>query len=114
MKIEKRARTALGCSGARGMISRNWVALAGTRKENKMYAALGSDGLRMVVWGIGRTEAAAEKEAREEARQSDVDPELTHTVKITAAQTRQIKLGHVGAESLGLAVAGRGLRARRV
>ncbi len=79
-----------------------------------MFAAIGSDGTRLVVWGLGRTEKAAEKDAIAEARDSDVDPELTHVVSITAAQAKRIRAGEVSVDTLGIALAGRGVRASRL
>lgn len=67
-----------------------------------MYAAIGTDGTREVVWGLGETEEAAVAEACEMGRQSGCDPELSRTVPVTAEQARRIDSGEIGAEDLGL------------
>lgn len=68
------------------------------------YAAIGSDGGRAVVWGLGRTPDAAVADARAEALQSDCDPELTHTVDVTHEQSLRILRGVVDVEVLELDV----------
>jgi len=67
-----------------------------------MYAAIGTDGMREVVWGIGETEEAAEAEAASEAREAGCDPELRRTVAVTAEQAARIEAGEVDAATLGL------------
>lgn len=79
-----------------------------------MFAAIGSDGTRLVVWGLGRTEKTAEKEALDYARSSDVDPELQCVVSVTASQLKRIRSGEVSVDSLGIALAGRGVVRRAV
>lgn len=66
------------------------------------YAAIGTDGTREVVWGLGATEEDAEAEAREQARDAECDPELLRTVAVTDEQAERIRAGVVGADDLGL------------
>lgn len=66
------------------------------------YAAIGSDGTREVVWGLGDTAEAAESEACQAGRDSGCDPELVRTVEVTPAQAARIQAGEVGARDLGI------------
>lgn len=61
------------------------------------YAAIGTDGTRNVVWGIGSTESAALADA---AEQDGAPDELT-TRTITTADVEAIEAGDVDAASLG-------------
>lgn len=65
-------------------------------------AALGSDGRRLVVWGLGATEDAAEQDAAKWL--ADEKPGATPLVyvEIDGATLARIKAGEVCAESLGL------------
>ena len=61
------------------------------------FAAVGSDGIRDVVWGIGETEEAALMDARSELDQldpRDSNVELT-VIPITHEQDSNIKAGFV-------------------
>jgi hypothetical protein len=68
----------------------------------RKFAAIGSDGTREVVWGLGDSEEAAEAEALREAAASDVDPELTRTVEISDDVDTRIRAGEVDCEGLGI------------
>lgn len=74
----------------------------------EIFAAIGSDGTREVVWGIGSTEVAAEADALLNANRAApnepelCDPELTRTVRITAEIEARIKRGFIGAAELGI------------
>lgn len=63
-----------------------------------MFAAIGTDGLRFVVWGLGETEEAAEAEAAAEA--GSADPQLACTVPVTAERAADIRAGAITAEDL--------------
>lgn len=64
------------------------------------FAAIASNGLEPVVWGIGTTEDAARQEA-EEWGGEDAPGDYVF-VPITAAQRELIKAGDVSAASLGI------------
>lgn len=78
-------------------------------KARKMFAAIGDDGTRPVVWGLGSTEEAATADARSELREAGVRSELTHVVQVTARQAASIRQGVVSVEALGLTYGGRGV-----
>lgn len=61
------------------------------------FAAIGTDGTRNVVWGLGDSEDAALADA---AGQEDVPADLT-TRAVTAADAEAIEAGDVDAASLG-------------
>lgn len=61
------------------------------------YAAIGTDGMREVVWGLGSTEAAAEADAREQ----EDPPEDLRTLPITAAAADAVRAGTVGLDGRG-------------
>ncbi len=63
--------------------------------ENKFFAAVGTDGLRPVAWGIGCTEdeALADAAAQDEAPAAD---ELT-VQEVSAEVYAAVKAGDVGA-----------------
>ncbi|MCK9513032.1 MAG: hypothetical protein M0R28_17650 [Pigmentiphaga sp.] len=64
------------------------------------FAAIATDGISPVVWGVGATEA----EAREDASDlSDGEVPTDYViVPITAAQLEQIEAGEVSLEALGI------------
>lgn len=68
--------------------------------ETTHFAAIASNGLEPVVWGIGTTEDAARQEA-EEWGGEDAPGDYVF-VPITAAQRELIKAGDVSAASLGI------------
>jgi hypothetical protein len=72
--------------------------------NDKHYAAVGTDGIRPVVWGIGDSYDAARVEAREQL--ANTDPEYRDDplviVEITAEQRACIEAGEVSAEKLGI------------
>lgn len=83
-------------------------------KTKKMYAAIGDDGSRPVVWGLGATEEKATADARNELRESGVRSDLTHVVAVTPKQATQIRQGVVSVEALGLTYGGRGVTVHRL
>lgn len=68
--------------------------------ETTHFAAVATDGISPVVWGVGTSEA----EAREEADElSDGEGPTDYViVPITAAQLERIEGGEVSLESLGI------------
>ena len=70
------------------------------------FAAIGTDGTRPVVWGVGVTEEEALAEARDqiiencEPHERDIDLVVA---AVTAERMARIVAGEVGAEGLGLA-----------
>jgi len=56
------------------------------------YAAVGTDGTRLVVWGLGATEAAALADARDQGEIGDQDLDV---YPITAAQIAVVEAGAV-------------------
>lgn len=67
-----------------------------------MIAAIGTDGIRLVVWGMGETAEEAISEAREGLRQDGTpdDVELT-TREISAGDVAAVEAGDVDAARLG-------------
>lgn len=65
------------------------------------FAAVGTDGTRLVVWGLGTTEDEAEADACEQEGSNGV--ELT-TVQITAEQAELVRAGVVSVDELGIPV----------
>lgn len=71
----------------------------GNQTTTTHFAAIASNGVEPVVWGIGATEA----EARDDADYlSDDAPGDYVIVQITAEQREQIVGGEVSLESLGI------------
>lgn len=67
-----------------------------------MIAAIGTNGIRDVVWGIGETAEAAIAEAREGLRQDGTPDNVElRTQEISAGDVEAIKAGDVDAEGLG-------------
>lgn len=73
-----------------------------------MFAAIGDDGMRPVVWGLGRTERAAIREARRWLRDEDghllpaEDYDALEVVAVTPEQAARITDGEVCVEELRL------------
>ena len=67
-----------------------------------MYAAIGSDGWREVVWGVGTTEDEAEDDAKFWLEASECGPQDLRTVPITEDQASDIWDGVVSVKALGL------------
>jgi hypothetical protein len=67
-----------------------------------MYAAIGTDGTREVVWGLGGSASDAEREAREEAAGSDCDADLLRTVEVSDEVAQRIRAGTVATSELGI------------
>lgn len=65
----------------------------------KHFAAIGDDGRRPVVWGVGDTDEEALADARSELRQAGATSEL-RVVEITAERRAAIEAGDVDAEGL--------------
>lgn len=77
-----------------------------------MIAAIGADGTREVVWGLGSTEADAEADAREwlaEATGEPVDASLRYC-EVDADQAHAIMNGVIDVATLGLRPAARDAR----
>lgn len=66
------------------------------------FAAIGSDGTRPVVRGLGRSVEEARSDAESQAAASQCDPEVSRTVEVTAEQAAWIRSGTVAAEALGI------------
>ena len=66
------------------------------------YAAIGTDGIRPVVWGVGDSPDAAEAEAREGVGGVEAPDAPLAVVEITADQRREIDAGQVSTEALGI------------
>ncbi len=64
------------------------------------YAAIGTDGVRPVVWGLGMSEDA-EHEARRELHCSDASSPIT-IVAVDADQEARIRAGVVDLTELGI------------
>ena len=62
--------------------------------RQQYWAAVGDDGTRPVVWGLGGTSAAALRDARTQLRQADAGSELS-TSKIAKAQDAHVRAGDV-------------------
>lgn len=68
---------------------------------NQYYAAIGDDGTRPVVWGLGASHAEALADA---ALQNDGDDVgALNVVVITAEQAERIRAGEVSTDVLGIA-----------
>jgi hypothetical protein len=68
-----------------------------------MVAAIGSNGLEMVVWGIGDSREEAEEDAAPYADDAYPRPRLTY-VEIDEVQRANVVAGNVSCASLGIAV----------
>lgn len=64
-----------------------------------MYAAIGDDGMRPVVWGLGRTESAAMRDARSQLHEAGCESEI-HAAQIDRARVARIRAGDVEASDL--------------
>ncbi len=71
---------------------------------SKMFAAIGTDGTKPVVWGTGSTPKLAIVDAKHWARLADADPELFDCVEVTEEQLDRIDSGEVQASTLGIVV----------
>lgn len=68
------------------------------------YAAVGTDGLRPVVWGIGDTRDEALVDAGRSFGQCGIDPKTEPLLvkEITARQRRSVLDGEVSTDELGI------------
>lgn len=66
------------------------------------FAAVGTDGISPVVWGIGPTEDAARRDAEDGEEIAALAPGDYVIVPITAEQLEQIEDGEVSVEALGI------------
>lgn len=70
------------------------------------YATIGTDGTRPVVWGLGVSPEASEKDAREQLHAQLEDPNCEEdlvTVPVTVEQAKRIEEdGEVSTEVLGI------------
>jgi hypothetical protein len=64
-------------------------------------AAIGSDGLRLVVWGLGADEQSAIEDAARWVEESHPAPELT-CVKVNLDQVARIAAGAIDCSALGI------------
>jgi hypothetical protein len=69
--------------------------------KTTQFAAIGTDGTRPVVWGLGATEDEAEEDAR---AQDDAGDVKLITVEVTAEQAARIEAGEVSVATLGIAL----------
>lgn len=67
-----------------------------------MYAAIGTDGRREVVWGLGASAEEAELEAIDEAHGSDCNANLVRTVQVSDDVVARIRGGDVAVAELGI------------
>lgn len=63
-----------------------------------MFATVGSDGVRCVVWGLGVTPEEALTDAAQEANNDP--PEIIGTIEIGDERATLVREGHVGADDL--------------
>lgn len=70
--------------------------------SREVYAAIGTDGTRPVVWGLGATPELARADAA--SRESTWSSGGDATVLIPASVARGILAGHVSCDSLGIVV----------
>lgn len=70
-----------------------------TNETTTRYAAIGTDGNRPVVWGIGASEDAAEQDAHEELRAGDCESALVYC-EITAEDAARVEAGDVDATAI--------------
>ena len=68
--------------------------------SKRWFATIGTDGRRAVVWGLGNTEEAAERDAKREAAHAECDARIIGTAEIDAKRAAKIKRGDVAAEDL--------------
>lgn len=66
------------------------------------FAAIGNDGMRPVVWGVGESEEAARQDAANQDELTCVDLEGLDMRPITDEQAVRIQSGIVSCEELGL------------
>lgn len=67
-----------------------------------MIAAIGTDGIRDVVWGLGETAEDAIREARDGLRQDGTPDTVRLTTReISAGDVAAVEAGDVDAERLG-------------
>jgi hypothetical protein len=81
-------------------LQRKALAAAKARLAPPKFAAVGNDGNRPVVWGLGSSETAALADAVSQA--AGCNPEVDRTVAITTDQAERILAGEVSTESLGV------------
>jgi hypothetical protein len=62
------------------------------------YGAIGSDGHRLVFWGLGTTPRAAERDAMFWHREGDVEYGGVSIVRISKARYKAAKSGDIDAE----------------
>lgn len=67
-----------------------------------MYAAIGTNGIRDIVWGLGESAEAAEEQAREGLRE-DGTPDIVElrTQEVSAGDVAAVNAGDVDADRLG-------------
>ena len=64
------------------------------------FAAIGDDGMRPVVWGIGETERLARRDAEEQAHDSCCGTGDLRIVEVSAERAARIEAGDVDASDL--------------
>jgi hypothetical protein len=66
------------------------------------YAAIGTDGVNEVVWGLGSNPEESEEDAITAAADSDCLPQLSRTVRVTEEIFSRIQSGEVRTDTLGI------------
>ena len=73
---------------------------------SQQYAAIGTDGTRPVVWGLGESPEEAREDAMGQLREQLEDPDCESnywlTLPITTEQATLIEGGEVSTEALGV------------
>ena len=72
-----------------------------------MYAAIGTDGNRPVVWGLGNNYEESVKDAQGQLLNCGLpSEEFENVVQVTTEQADSIRCGVVGIEDLGIILSG--------
>lgn len=66
-----------------------------------MIAAIGSDGIRDVVWGLAETAAAAIADAQDGIREAGCEPSELRTKEVSTGDVLAVMDGDVDAARLG-------------
>lgn len=69
------------------------------------FAAVGDDGTRPVVWGLGDTEAQARRDAEDQAYEFDCSTGILTLHEISDELARRIETGEIDAVALGIVAA---------
>lgn len=74
--------------------------MTATKGRKAMIAAIGADGTRLVVWGLGATE----DEAEADARTNEADGVALAYIAVSDAEAVRVGAGTVGLKDLGIDV----------